>query len=176
MSLAERLAQRRGVEPAPATRGSSGVVARVSGPLGEIRRRVHKELQDILGPQLYNERSAEVLEQRVRETLVTVLDKEETPLTSGDRSRIIAEICDEILGHGPLEPLLRDPDVSEIMVNGPDYVYVERSGKLYPVDARFSNEAHLRRVIDKIVGRVGRRIDEASPLVDARLPDGSRVN
>ena len=112
----------------------------------------------------------------MRQTLQETIDAEQTPLSHADRTRIAQEVSDEILGHGPLEPLLRDPDISEIMVNGPDYVYVERSGKLYPVDARFSNEAHLRRVIDKIVGRVGRRIDEASPLVDARLPDGSRVN
>jgi pilus assembly protein CpaF len=176
MSLAERLAQRRGVEPVDRSRGASGVVARVSGPLGEIRRRVHRELQDILGPQLYNERSADVLEQRVRETLVDVLNKEETPLTTADRSRIIAEICDEILGHGPLEPLLRDPDVSEIMVNGPDRIYVERFGRIMPVDASFVDEEHLRRIIDKIVARVGRRVDEGSPMVDARLPDGSRIN
>ncbi len=176
MSLAERLAQRRGVEPVDRSRGASGVVARVSGPLAEIRRRVHRELQEILGPQLYNERSAEVLEQRVRDTLVDVLNKEETPLTSADRSRITAEICDEILGHGPLEPLLRDPDVSEIMVNGPDRIYVERFGRITSVDASFVDEEHLRRIIDKIVARVGRRVDEGSPMVDARLPDGSRIN
>ena len=147
-----------------------------TGPLAEIRRRVHRQLQEILGPQLYNERSTEVLEQRVRETLQDVLNREETPLTAADRSRITAEICDEILGHGPLEPLLRDPDVSEIMVNGPDRIYVERFGKIVPVDAAFIDEEHLRRIIDKMVARVGRRIDESSPMVDARLPDGSRIN
>src|SRR5262245_57293325 len=147
MSLAERLAQRRGVEPPDRSRNASGVVARVSGPLGEIRRRVHRELQEILGPKLYNERSAYVLEQRVRDTLVDVLNKEETPLTSGDRSRIIAEICDEIMGHGPLEPLLRDPDVSEIMVNGPDRIYVERFGRIVPVDASFVDEEDRKSVV-----------------------------
>ena len=84
--------------------------------------------------------------------------------------------ADEILGHGPIEPLLRDPDVSEIMVNGPDRIFVERFGRIRPVDAAFVDEDHLRRVIDQIVSRVGRRVDEASPMVDARLPDGSRVN
>ena len=112
----------------------------------------------------------------MRQTLQATIDAEQTPLSHADRTRIAQEVSDEILGHGPLEPLLRDPEITEIMVNGPDYVFVERAGKIYPVDARFSNESHLRRVIDKIVGRVGRRIDEASPLVDARLPDGSRVN
>jgi pilus assembly protein CpaF len=170
--LTDRLAQRR---PLPEPTDRSRPTSR-TGPLADIRRRVHKELQDILGPQLYHERSLEVLEQRVRATLQDVLGREETPLTSADRSRIIGEICDEILGHGPLEPLLRDPDVSEIMVNGPDRIYVERFGHILPVDAAFVDDTHLRRIIDKIVARVGRRIDEASPMVDARLPDGSRVN
>jgi pilus assembly protein CpaF len=176
MSLVERLAQRQ-VTPLPdRPRTTAAPLARTTGPLAEIRRRVHKELQEILGPKLYNERSAEVLEQRVRETLHDVLSREESSLTSGDRTRITAEICDEILGHGPLEPLLRDPDVSEIMVNGPDKIYVERFGRILPVDASFVDEEHLRRIIDKIVARVGRRVDEGSPMVDARLPDGSRIN
>jgi pilus assembly protein CpaF len=176
MSLAERLAQRRPNEQPEHLRGLAAAVARTTGPLADIRRRVHRELQEILGPQLYNERSTDVLEQRVRETLQEVLNKEETPLTAADRTRITAEICDEILGHGPLEPLLRDPDVSEIMVNGPDHIYVERFGRILPVDAAFVDEEHLRRIIDKIVARVGRRVDEGSPMVDARLPDGSRIN
>ena len=176
MSLAERLAQRRpGDRPEP-LRGLAAAVSRTTGPLADIRRRVHRELQEILGPQLYNERSVEVLEQRVRDTLQEVLNREETPLTAADRTRITAEICDEILGHGPLEPLLRDPDVSEIMVNGPDQIFVERFGRILPVDAAFIDEDHLRRIIDKIVARVGRRVDEGSPMVDARLPDGSRIN
>jgi pilus assembly protein CpaF len=176
VSLAERLAQRRpGDRPEP-LRGLAAAVSRTTGPLADIRRRVHRELQEILGPQLYNERSVEVLEQRVRETLQEVLNREETPLTAADRTRITAEICDEILGHGPLEPLLRDADVSEIMVNGPDQIFVERFGRILPVDAAFIDEDHLRRIIDKIVARVGRRVDEGSPMVDARLPDGSRIN
>jgi pilus assembly protein CpaF len=89
---------------------------------------------------------------------------------------VAQEVADDILGHGPLEPYLRDPEVSEIMVNGYDQIYVEREGRLHPIGAVFTNEGHLRRTIDKIVARVGRRVDEASPMVDARLPDGSRVN
>jgi pilus assembly protein CpaF len=89
---------------------------------------------------------------------------------------VAQEVADDILGHGPLEPFLRDPEVSEIMVNGYDQIYVERQGRLHPIRAVFADEGHLRRTIDKIVARVGRRVDEASPLVDARLPDGSRVN
>ena len=138
---------------------------------------MHQALIDSLGPRLYDPHLPEAeLAAQVRQTLQETIDAEQTPLSHADRTRIAQEVSDEILGHGPLEPLLRDPEITEIMVNGPDYVFVERSGKIYPVDARFTNEAHLRRVIDKIVGRVGRRIDEASPLVDARLPDGSRVN
>jgi len=171
MSLIDRLAHRR--SPVDVT---ARIRTTQTSPLAEIRRRVHKELQDILGPQLYNERSAEVLAQSVRKTLAEVLAKDEHALNAADRTRITSEICDEILGHGPLEPLLRDQDVSEIMVNGPDRIYVERFGHIVPVDAAFIDETHLRRVIDKIVARVGRRVDEASPMVDARLPDGSRVN
>src|SRR5215470_10877348 len=97
-------------------------------------------------------------------------------MTAADRARVAQEIADDILGHGPLEPYLRDPEVSEIMVNGHDQIYVERAGRLYPAETAFADESHLRRTIDKVVARVGRRVDEASPMVDARLPDGSRVN
>src|SRR5262245_7813481 len=138
MSLTDRIAQRRVVaEPPERAR------LRTTGPIAEIRRRVHQELQEILGPQLYLERSVDTLEVRVRETLQAVLAREETPLTSSDRGRIAGEICDEILGHGPIEPLLRDPDVSEIMVNGPDRIFVERFGHIVPVDAAFIDEEHL---------------------------------
>ena len=112
----------------------------------------------------------------MRHSLQAVIDAEETPLSLADRTQIAQEVADEILGHGPLEPLLRDSEVTEIMVNGADSIYVERAGKIHAVTTTFSSEAHLRRTIDKIVGRVGRRVDEASPLVDARLQDGSRVN
>ena len=89
---------------------------------------------------------------------------------------IARQIGDSVLGLGPLEPFVRDPDVSEIMVNGWDTIYVERAGKLYWTGTKFHDDQQLRRTIDKIVGKVGRRVDEASPYVDARLPDGSRVN
>ena len=101
---------------------------------------------------------------------------EETPLTMADRVRITQEIADDILGYGPIEPFLRDPDITEVMVNGPHDIWIERSGRLQHVDGRFNDEAHLRRTIEKIVARIGRRIDESSPMCDARLPDGSRVN
>ena len=146
-------------------------------PYAPIKRKVHAALLETLGPSLYDARMEDAeLESRVRQTLQTVINQEETLLSAADRTRISNEIADEILGYGPLEPYLRDATVTEIMVNGYDQIYIERDGRLYPVQAAFTDEQHLRRTIDKIVGRVGRRVDEASPMVDARLPDGSRVN
>ena len=180
MSLADRLdSARRGGQaaPPPIARERHGGRGRMTDPFSAVKGRVHQTLIENLGPRLYDPHLPESeLASQVRRTLQETIDAEETPLSQADRTRIAQEVSDEILGHGPLEPLLRDPDITEIMVNGPEYVFVERAGKIYPVDARFASESHLRRVIDKIVGRVGRRIDEASPLVDARLPDGSRVN
>jgi pilus assembly protein CpaF len=181
MSLADRLDSARRVQqpppPTSPTDRASGRVRRAHDPFNDVKGRVHQALIDNLGPRLYDPHLPEAeLAAQVRQTLQETIDAEETPLSHADRTRIAQEVSDEILGHGPLEPLLRDPDITEIMVNGCDYIFVERAGKIYPVEARFQNESHLRRVIDKIVGRVGRRVDESSPLVDARLPDGSRVN
>ncbi len=182
MSLADRLdSVRRSQEPVPATGrpefGAAERRRRGHDPFAKVKGRVHQALIESLGPRLYDPHLPEAeLAAQVRQTLQQTIDAEETPLSQADRTRIAQEVSDEILGHGPLEPLLRDPEITEIMVNGPDSIYVERGGKIYPVETHFTGESHLRRVIDKIVGRVGRRIDEASPLVDARLPDGSRVN
>jgi pilus assembly protein CpaF len=180
VSLAERLESvRRAQQPAEAEQAvhSSHERIRIVDPFAAVKASVHQALLDSLGPQLYDPHLDQVeLEGKVRHTLQEVIDAEETPLSLADRTRIAQEVADEILGHGPLEPLLRDSEITEIMVNGADSIYVERAGKIYPVDTHFTTEAHLRRTIDKIVGRVGRRVDEASPLVDARLPDGSRVN
>jgi pilus assembly protein CpaF len=176
MNLSQRMEQARRpliVATAPGRRESG----RARDPFSAVKASVHQALLDSLGPKLYDPRLEQSeLEQRVRQTLQGVLEVEEAPLSSSDRARVAQEVADEILGHGPLEPLLRDPNVTEIMVNGADNIYVERAGRIHPVDTSFSSEVHLRRTIDKIVGRVGRRIDEASPMVDARLPDGSRVN
>src|SRR4051794_277822 len=164
MSLADRLAQaRRDRTPAVEERRSgqqrttaAGVpVRRRSGgvdPFDELKRQVHQSLLDTLGPKLYDARLTQgEMEQKVRQTLQEVLATEEMPLTSADRARIAQEISDDILGYGPIEPYLRDVDVTEIMVNSADQIFVERSGKLFPVDGRFTDEAHLRRTIDKIV-------------------------
>jgi len=142
-----------------------------------VKASVHQALMESLGPQLYDPHLEQSeLELRVRQTLQSVINSENTPLAASDRNRIAQEVADEILGLGPLEPLLRDGEITEIMVNGPNDIFVERSGRIFTVDARFTSDTHLRRTIDKIVSRVGRRIDESSPMVDARLADGSRVN
>ena len=146
-------------------------------PLAELRQKVHRALVEAVGPELYDaELPPEQLHAKVRELLQRALEDQETPLTGDERQRLVAEIADDVLGFGPIEPFLRDRSVTEIMVNAPDVIYVEREGHIFPADGRFVDETHLRRVIDKMVGQVGRRIDESSPYVDARLPDGSRVN
>ena len=184
MSLADRLdSVRRSqlpvsrTESAPPRGASTGHLPRLVDPFMSVKASVHQALMESLGPQLYDPRLEQSeLEARVRQTLQSVIDLEQTPLSASDRARIAQEVSDEILGHGPLESLLRDPEITEIMVNGPDVIYVERAGRIHPVETRFVNEAHLRRTIDKIVGPLGRRVDEGSPLVDARLSDGSRVH
>jgi pilus assembly protein CpaF len=159
----------------PAESGAPPRRQHATDPFAELKRGVHQALLDKLGPRLYDPATTD-LEQQVRKTLQSVLVQQETPLTSADRTRIAQEIADEILGYGPLEPYLRDPEITEIMVNGPGQIYVEREGRLHAVEGHFSDDAHLRRTIEKIVARIGRRVDESSPMVDARLPDGSRVN
>ncbi len=143
----------------------------------DLKQSVHEELLTQLGPQLYDANlDAKELETKVRAVLADVLAHSNRPLTRVDKERVTQEIADDILGYGPIEPYLRDNDVAEVMVNGPFDIWLERHGKLVKVDGHFKDEAHLRRTIDKIVSRIGRRVDESSPMVDARLPDGSRVN
>ncbi len=150
--------------------------AALDDPYAELKARVHRACIARLGPQLFAGVTTEEFSARVLEAVKEELAADPTPLTREERKQLIADIADEALGFGPLEPLLRDAGVSEIMVNGIDNVFVERAGVIEEASAAFVDEAHLRRIIDKIVSQVGRRIDEASPMVDARLPDGSRVN
>ena len=143
----------------------------------DLKAKVHNRLLQQLGPKLYDaDLTQSELERMVRGALQDAMTDEDMLLTPADRTRIAQEIADDILGYGPIEPFLRDPDLTEVMVNGPDDIWIERSGRLQKVDGRFNDEAHLRRTIDKIVSRIGRRVDESSPMVDARLPDGTRVN
>jgi pilus assembly protein CpaF len=146
-------------------------------PFQALRQRAHAELFARLGSRLYDPNLDEDgMRLLVGEELTLVLAGELTPLTEEERAELVRSLTADVLGHGPIEPLLEDPSVSEVMVNGTNRVYVERSGRLHRTDVQFLSEEHLRRVIDRIVARVGRRVDESSPMVDARLPDGSRVN
>jgi pilus assembly protein CpaF len=148
-----------------------------SDALSEVKERAAAALYERLGNRISDSSlSEDELSAFVKDELRAVIEEDDIPLSPGERQRLIQEIMDDVLGHGPLQRFLDDPSVTEIMVNGPDRVYVERGGKLLLTNAKFTSEEHLRRIIERIVTRVGRRIDESSPLVDARLQDGSRVN
>jgi pilus assembly protein CpaF len=148
-----------------------------SDALTKLKERAAADLFERMGARLNDpEMTEEKLHALVVAELNKVVDEARVPLTSEERQRLLRDVQDDVLGLGILQRLLDDPTITEIMVNGPDMIYVEQKGKLTLTKARFDSEEHLRRVIDRIVSRVGRRIDEASPLVDARLQDGSRVN
>lgn len=142
----------------------------------KLKLELHTELVTSLNPQVVKRIPRQEMEQQLRETLTETVNTRGLPLNVQEKVRIVDEIIDEILGFGPIERLLRMPDISDILVNAYDNIYVERAGKLEKSDIRFRDTEHLMHVIDRIVSRVGRRIDEMSPMVDARLPDGSRVN
>jgi pilus assembly protein CpaF len=148
-----------------------------SDRIAQVRERVQARLIEVLGPRLNDTTvSEDELETLVHERVIELLREEDTPLSGQEKAQISRDIGDSVLGLGPLEELMADTEVTEIMVNGPDTIYVERGGRIYLTGARFLTDDQLRRTIDKIVSRVGRRIDESSPYVDARLADGSRVN
>jgi pilus assembly protein CpaF len=153
----------------------SPAVSREDTALNELKVRVQERLIAELDPKLDLSNAVRVRRQ-VEEIFNTILDSENIVLSRAERTRMFESIAADILGFGPLEALLNDQEISEIMVNGPRMVYIERKGKLVKSDVTFQNEAHVLRVIDRIVAPLGRRIDESSPMVDARLPDGSRVN
>jgi pilus assembly protein CpaF len=161
-----------GGSPAGAERQES----RVLDPYAELKTKVHHACIAKIGPELFKSGANDDLSERVLRAVTEELALDRTPLTREERRKIVREIADDILGYGPLEPMLRDDSVTEVMVNAFDQVYVERAGKLERTDIRFVDNAHLLRIIDKIVSQIGRRVDESSPMVDARLPDGSRVN
>jgi pilus assembly protein CpaF len=166
MELHERLTTSR----APAHPGGA------REPFAELKNQVHLAVISDLGPQLFTVTMDPLA---LRERVTTDIKRhlsQETGLSRDDREHLTAEIADDILGYGPLERLLADDSITEIMVNGPGEIWIERQGRLYETTVRFNDESHLRRIINKMVAQVGRRIDEASPMVDARLPDGSRVN
>ena len=169
--LTERLHQiAPGENPFGAQRSSGG------DPYGALKTGVQRAVIAKLGPRLFGNTGASDLRKQVTDAVSYEIDQDDTPLAKTDRERLIRELTADILGYGPIEPFLAEDMVTEIMVNGFDKIYVEREGVIEPTDASFVDDDHLIRIIDKIVSQVGRRIDESSPMVDARLPDGSRVN
>jgi pilus assembly protein CpaF len=156
--------------------GRTPARARSRDPHAELKTKIHRTCIARLGSAFLNLEGSDELARRVRAVVTEELNAEELPLSPSDRSDLERQIADDILGYGPLEPFLQDSTVTEVMVNAYDSLYVERAGKLEETEASFLDDAHLLRIIDRIVSQVGRRIDESSPMVDARLPDGSRVN
>src|SRR6187431_1038509 len=142
----------------------------------ELKANVHRKLLNRLNLEALASADRSRAESEIRTLLFELIAEEGTPLSMSERESFLADIIDEVFGLGPLEPLLRDPTVSDILVNTYKHVYVERSGKLDRLPTTFQDDKHLMRVIDRIVSGVGRRVDDSSPMVDARLPDGSRVN
>ena len=145
--------------------------------IDELRHRVHTKVISDLGPVLADQTLPEAeLRRLITESMHTALGDDATILSATERAELVRDVTDDVLGYGPIDRLLRDDSVTEVMCNGPKDIYVEKAGRLTRAGVEFNDEAHLRRVIDKIVSQVGRRVDESSPMVDARLPDGSRVN
>jgi pilus assembly protein CpaF len=142
----------------------------------ELKGNVHRKLLNRLNLEALAQSDRARAESEIRTLLTELLTEENTPLSLGERETLFSELIDDVFGLGPLEPLLRDPAVSDILVNTHKHVFVERGGTLHKVQATFQDDRHLMRVIDRIVSAVGRRVDDSSPMVDARLPDGSRVN
>ena len=163
--------------PAPAAGGPGTDPRLPADPMAAIKQRAQESLFARLGGRLFRpDMTEEQLHRLVIEELGSVLQADRAPLSPAERQRLLDDISEDVLGFGPIEGFLADPDVSEIMVTGTRPIYVERAGRLYATSSRFLFDDHLRRVIERIVGQVGRRIDESSPMVDARLADGSRVN
>jgi pilus assembly protein CpaF len=170
MSLSERIVKAGG--------GDTSKVHRlpVVDGLADFKVSVANVLFERLGQRLFEGRDNDTLYASVLREIGTIMDADEAPLTPEERRRLSLEIARDVMGLGPIEPLLDDPTVTEIMVNGTAYIYVERGGVIEETQSRFISDEHLRRVIDRIVSQIGRRVDESSPMVDARLADGSRVN
>jgi pilus assembly protein CpaF len=143
----------------------------------DIKKNIHLELIEELSDIIFKKNINDVeLKSKVSSSAQKLVYKNDFPLTIEEKTKIIGEIIDDIVGHGPIEEFLRDKEVTEIMINNPFTIFIEKFGKIYKTNKSFLDENHLMRIIDKIVSRIGRRVDESSPYVDARLPDGSRVN
>ncbi len=182
MSLLDRIRQRQGEEQMtqPPILGQDQKQERErqrkDDTFNELKGKVHLKLLNLLDLSRLMEASESALQEDLRRGVEMILAEDKIPLPSPEKERLCREIRNELLGYGPLEPLLSDPGINDILVNSYDRVYVERRGKLEPSAIRFTDNAHLLKIIEKIASGVGRRIDESCPMVDARLPDGSRVN
>jgi pilus assembly protein CpaF len=179
MSLLKRLEAQKQTEQQPAAKGFEKIKAASAtkaDPHQHLKVRIHKRIVDEISLDDNKDAAGKVLEDIVARVANIAMDEEVVPLPRVERAKIIAELVDEVLGYGPIDPLLKDESISEVMVNSPTQVYVERKGKLVLSDIQFRDDAHVMHIIEKIVAPLGRRIDESSPMVDARLPDGSRVN
>lgn len=174
MSLSDRLRQAQKADDAQI--GNSQRES-IIDPFSDLKQRAQRALLDRLGSKLADQEVSEAqLKQLVVKALEEILASEQLPLSLEERRRLTDEVTVDFLGYGPIQQFLLDDSITEIMVNATDYIYIERKGKLVRTEIRFATDAHVRRIIEKIVSRIGRRIDESSPMVDARLPDGSRVN
>ena len=160
------------------TRASSGFEGRASDDYFELKTRIHDRLLDLLDLSLIDSLDQHLVRSQIRSVVKRILEEQENrvPLNLTERENLFSEIEDEVLGLGPLEPFLKDDTISDVLVNTYKQIYIERFGKLELSESRFKDDTHLLKIIDKIVSSVGRRIDESSPMVDARLSDGSRVN
>jgi len=163
------------LEPGP-DHQKTKVVSKRALQMQELKGRIHRKLVDRLDLVRMQTEDHETAREQVKQIVGELADEEQAILNFSDRERLIAEVIDEVFGLGPIEILLKDPVVTDILINGPKQIYVERRGQLELTDVQFKDDAHLLHIIDKIVSAVGRRCDEVSPMVDARLPDGSRVN
>ncbi|QNB48409.1 CpaF family protein [Thermanaerosceptrum fracticalcis] len=183
MSLLQRLEKEKGTKIGSGAVENKFQALKTADPYRDLKVKVHKEVIELMDTELLEQKdqaahflSPEELSLKVEEMVNVIVDRDASHLTRMERQKIITEILDEVIGLGPIEQLIKDPEISEIMVNGPNQIFVERKGKLEKVPFTFRNNEHVLHIIDKIVSPLGRRIDESMPMVDARLPDGSRVN
>src|ERR1700694_1144047 len=156
--------------------GATGSPGQGAKSFEELKRLIHGKLVDKLDLSRVSDLEGETLRREIRLVVERLCDTENPLLNRMERERLIDAVLDETFGFGPLEMLLKDPTISDILINGPHRIFVERRGKLEKSDVKFRDNEHLMQIIDRIVSKVGRRVDETSPMVDARLPDGSRVN
>ncbi len=175
MSLREQLFQQAG-ETMPQRVARANGNGAVSPAYQQLAMEIHQTIVDRVELSRLQQMPPEQVKRELAQVVERIVDEGNHPLNEAERRRLVSDVQDEMLGYGPLEPLLADPTISDILVNTAKQVYVERRGKLELTDITFLDDAHLLRVIDKMVSRMGRRIDESSPMVDARLPDGSRIN